>query len=364
MIALLGTTLGTARDRYRQRADQLKNSDVSQLSIPGRQITIIVVRPRAAVLAAAIPARRASRLDVLKAVSTSSSRRSEIAAQCVGPASAGPTRLSRGTSGGCRPTSARLSVDDGVATITLNRPGKRNALWIEVRDLVSDALDALAADDEREVRRAHRRGRRVLRRVRPDEFRVEDPAFQKQLWASSDRFHHTVLCFPLPLVASINGPALAGGFDLAVMCDIRIAVEHRTVRASGAGVEPGRLRAARRARRWRGRRATCASPAGRRSRPRRSGSASSRRWSNRAELAAATAALRRAIAPGARASLDEHEAQGARPRRHRPQLADARPLTRRTTTQAPLIIRGAAAMPFTGWKSSDARGEARRSRRR
>lgn len=31
------------------------------------------------------------------------------------------------------------------------------------------------------------------------------------------------MCFPLPLVAAINGPALAGGFDLAVMCDIRIA---------------------------------------------------------------------------------------------------------------------------------------------
>ena len=43
------------------------------------------------------------------------------------------------------------------------------------------------------------------------------------MWESSHRFHHTVLRFPLPTIAAVNGPALAGGFDLAVMCDVRIA---------------------------------------------------------------------------------------------------------------------------------------------
>ena len=44
-----------------------------------------------------------------------------------------------------------------------------------------------------------------------------------ELWTSSDRFHDTVLRFPLPTIAAVNGPALAGGFDLAIMCDLRIA---------------------------------------------------------------------------------------------------------------------------------------------
>lgn len=114
-------------------------------------------------------------------------------------------------------------VDEGVATITLHRPEKRNALSIAVRDLVCDALDSLAADDDVKCVVLTGAGDVFCAGFDLAEFRVEDPEFQKQLWASSDRFHRTVLCFPLPLVASINGPALAGGFDLAVMCDIRIA---------------------------------------------------------------------------------------------------------------------------------------------
>ncbi len=40
---------------------------------------------------------------------------------------------------------------DGVATLTLDRAEKKNALSVELRDRVSDALDALAADDSVKV---------------------------------------------------------------------------------------------------------------------------------------------------------------------------------------------------------------------
>ena len=114
-------------------------------------------------------------------------------------------------------------VEDGVATITLNRPEKRNALSIAVRDLVSDALDGLESDELVKCAVLTGAGDVFCAGFDLAEFRVGAPGFQQELWASSDRFHRTVLCFPLPLVASINGPALAGGFDLAVMCDIRLA---------------------------------------------------------------------------------------------------------------------------------------------
>jgi enoyl-CoA hydratase len=43
--------------------------------------------------------------------------------------------------------------------------------------------------------------------------------------ASSDRFHHAIMDFPLPIIAAVNGPALAAGFDIAVLTDLRIASE-------------------------------------------------------------------------------------------------------------------------------------------
>ena len=111
----------------------------------------------------------------------------------------------------------------GVATITLNRPEKRNALSIAVRDAVSDALDKLAADDECKAVVVTGAGDVFSAGFDLREF--EQPELAEELWASSDRFHRTWLEFPLPTVAAVNGPALAGGFDLAVMCDVRVAAD-------------------------------------------------------------------------------------------------------------------------------------------
>ena len=110
---------------------------------------------------------------------------------------------------------------EGVATITLNRPEKRNALSIAVRDAVSDALGRLAADEDCKVVVVTGAGDVFSAGFDLREF--EQPELTEELWASSDRFHRAWLEFPLPTVAAVNGPALAGGFDLAVMCDVRLA---------------------------------------------------------------------------------------------------------------------------------------------
>jgi enoyl-CoA hydratase/carnithine racemase len=114
---------------------------------------------------------------------------------------------------------------DGVAVVTMHRPEKKNALSIALREALADALDALAGDDR--VRAVVLTGEGEVFSAGFDlsEFQESDPEFQRRLWASSDRFHATVLRFRLPLVAAVNGPALAGGFDLAVMCDLRVVAD-------------------------------------------------------------------------------------------------------------------------------------------
>lgn len=114
---------------------------------------------------------------------------------------------------------------DGVVVLTLDRPEKKNALSIALRDEVSDTLDRLAADALVRVVILTGAGPVFSAGFDLGEFADLDTEHQRRLWASSDRFHHRVLRFPLPIVAAVNGPALAGGFDLAVLADLRIASE-------------------------------------------------------------------------------------------------------------------------------------------
>jgi enoyl-CoA hydratase len=114
--------------------------------------------------------------------------------------------------------------EDGVKILTLNRADKKNALSIELRDEMSDVLDATAQDAGAKVVVVTGAGDTFSAGFDLKEFDdLEDEAHARRLWASSDRWHRTVIEFPLPILAAVNGPALAGGFDLAVMCDVRVA---------------------------------------------------------------------------------------------------------------------------------------------
>ena len=113
---------------------------------------------------------------------------------------------------------------DGVVVLRLERPEKKNALSIALRDEMSDALDGLAADERVKVVVVTGAGDTFSAGFDLSEFeRLDDAPFAERLWASSDRWHRTLIELPLPTIACVNGPALAGGFDLAVMCDIRVA---------------------------------------------------------------------------------------------------------------------------------------------
>ena len=113
--------------------------------------------------------------------------------------------------------------DDGVAVLTIQRAEKKNALSIAVRDAMSDALDELGTDESCRVAMITGEGDVFSAGFDLDEFNQTE--ITEQLWASSDRWHRTVIEFPLPTVAAVNGSAYGGGFDLAVMCDFRVAAD-------------------------------------------------------------------------------------------------------------------------------------------
>lgn len=114
---------------------------------------------------------------------------------------------------------------EGYAVLTLNRPEKRNALSVALRDAISDALDELETDERVKCVVITGTGPVFSAGFDLSEFTkaASDDAFMTELWASSDRYHDRVLRYPLPTIAAVNGPALAGGFDLAILCDLRIA---------------------------------------------------------------------------------------------------------------------------------------------
>lgn len=112
-----------------------------------------------------------------------------------------------------------------VALLTLNRPERRNALSIALRDEISDHLHALAPDPELKVLVITGAGPVFSAGFDLGEFdeAAGDDELADRLWASSDRYHRLLATFPLVTVAALNGPAIAGGFDLAVLCDLRVA---------------------------------------------------------------------------------------------------------------------------------------------
>jgi enoyl-CoA hydratase/carnithine racemase len=114
---------------------------------------------------------------------------------------------------------------NAVACLTLNRPGKKNALSIALRDEVTAALGRLADDDGVSVVVLTGAGGAFSAGFDLDEFgrAMQEPGLYDRIWASGDPYHERLLRFPLPLVAAVDGIALGGGMDTAVLCDVRIA---------------------------------------------------------------------------------------------------------------------------------------------
>ena len=122
-----------------------------------------------------------------------------------------------------------LSIErrDQVAVVTLRRPEKRNALSIELRRELTDAFGALCSDEAVGCIVLTGSGSAFCSGMDTDQF-GGDRANRESLVETSTLAFKAVGECRRPVVAAVNGPALAGGFALALLCDLRLASRRAT----------------------------------------------------------------------------------------------------------------------------------------
>jgi methylglutaconyl-CoA hydratase len=120
----------------------------------------------------------------------------------------------------------RLSHDSSIATVTLNRPDKRNALSIQLLNELLAVLDEVEKS-EAQVLILSGAGKAFCAGMDLDELKgltgkshadnIEDSKRMGQVFRRLYEFEK-------PTIAAVNGAAIAGGTGLATMCDFTLAV--------------------------------------------------------------------------------------------------------------------------------------------
>ena len=113
-----------------------------------------------------------------------------------------------------------LLVDrsDGVATLTLNRPDQRNALSVELREALADEIELLRGDGDI--------GAVILTGAGPafcaglDLKEMSDPNGPRTSVPDPPQLLRSL---SQPVIGAINGPAVTGGFEISLSCDLLIA---------------------------------------------------------------------------------------------------------------------------------------------
>ncbi len=130
--------------------------------------------------------------------------------------------------------------NDNILTLTLNRPDKRNALTPEMLVQLYQVLRAQASRDRVRVVILRGAGDRAF----SSGYDINaiptgvSPEVQKLLQNKSpfELAVESIVDFPYPVIAMLNGFAFGGACDLAVACDMRIAADHVQM-----GMVPARL---------------------------------------------------------------------------------------------------------------------------
>jgi 2-(1,2-epoxy-1,2-dihydrophenyl)acetyl-CoA isomerase len=143
-----------------------------------------------------------------------------------------------------------LDINDGIATITLNRPDKLNAYTVGMGEDVVEAFNALKKNDDVKVVILTGAGRGFCAGVDLEHLKEQFAAAErgetlKGPKLGEERFIRelpaTLASYPKPVIVAINGHAIGVGITMALPCDIRIAAEDAKIGLTFAkmGILPG-----------------------------------------------------------------------------------------------------------------------------
>ena len=117
-----------------------------------------------------------------------------------------------------------LSLEDHthVRLLTLDRPEKSNALHPDLIARLSEALEETAAAPQIHVVVLTGRGKRFCAGLDLKHLAALDVPGRIAYMGSLFSIFRQLGSIPQPVIAAVNGPAIAGGFDLAAFCDLRL----------------------------------------------------------------------------------------------------------------------------------------------
>jgi len=118
-----------------------------------------------------------------------------------------------------------VDVADRIATLTLNRPDKLNALNDATMEELGHAIDALRAQHDVAGIVITGAGRAFVAGADIAELRAKSSDEAYALARRGQAVFRRVETSPKPVIAAVNGFALGGGCELALSCHIRIASE-------------------------------------------------------------------------------------------------------------------------------------------
>jgi enoyl-CoA hydratase/carnithine racemase len=132
-----------------------------------------------------------------------------------------------------------LIVEDSVARVTLDSPGKLNAISVSMWNELRSVFDNLARDDSLRCVVVRGAGGNFAAGADIEEFLIE-----RHDEATGRRYHldligpalASVAHCPVPVLAAIEGVCVGGGLEVALACDIRVARDDARF-----GVPVGRL---------------------------------------------------------------------------------------------------------------------------